>query len=247
VLATIAVAGAATALGDVLADQSLRVLVVAPETGATRVRAEQLIESLDPGATARLVIAGSHQVLSSGTRVDVPLNEQAAWADVIVLIAATFDDVPGAAATEVPVVVDLSTVDVVSWLLEAPLSSHRSTALRDLVARADLVLASDSRQRDILLGALAGQVRVNAAVYDRDPSLLSLVRTDESGAALTDFCRRPVRAADANLPPFVRPTKPNDLALALAYLRSGGPAALAGRVSHRVQRLYKQRAQRTAR
>jgi hypothetical protein len=211
------------------------VLVVVPGTSAERARAERLLEELTSCATARVVTAGS------------ATDDDVSRADVIVLIAATLDDVPGAAATDTPVVVDLSTVDVVSWLLEAPAGSDRSAALRDLVARADLVLASDPRQRDILLGALAGQVRVNAAVYDRDPSLLSLVRTDPSGAGLADFCRQPVRAADANLPPFVRPTKPNDLTLAMQYLRDGGPAALAGRVAHRVQRLYRQRARRTAR
>lgn len=207
------------------------VLVVG--SGPARVRAEQLVESLGNDATVQVVAVGT--------------AELTAWADVIVLGATTFDDAPGAAGTELPVVVDLSTVDVLAWLLEAPSSSDRSPALRDLMARADLVLASDARQRDILLGALAGQVRVNAAVYDQDPSLLSLVRTDPDGAALADFCRRPVRAADANLPPFERPAKPGDLAMAVRYLRDGGPAALAGRVAHRITRLYRQRTQRRAR
>ncbi len=226
--------------------EPLHVVVVAPDTGPARVRAEQLIGQLD-GMTVRLVTGGSGEILQGDTRLDCSLVEQPLWADVIVLVASTFDDVPGAARTDVPVVVDFSTIDVVAWLLEAPLSWHRSTALQELMTRADLVLASNDRQRDVLLGALAGQVRVNAAVYDEDPSLLSLVRTDESGIALADFCRRPVRAADTNLRPFVRPTKPGDLAMAMHYLREGGPAALAGRVAARVKRLHTSRAPRKTR
>jgi len=113
-----------------------------------------------------------------------------------------------------------------------------------MVTRADLVLAADVRQRDLLLGALAGQVRVNAAVYDEDPSLTSLVRTDDDGRALADFCRRPVRAADSNLPPFVPPTKPGNMALAVKYLREGGPSVLAERVAGRLKRVSTQRAPR---
>ncbi|MBI4900370.1 MAG: hypothetical protein HY829_07820, partial [Actinobacteria bacterium] len=96
--------------------------------------------------------------------------------------------------------------------------------------------AADPRQRDLLLGALAGQMRVNAAVYDEDPSLLSLVCTDPDGAALVDFCRRPVRAADVRLPPLVRPGKQGDLQLALKYLRQGGPRELGRRVAARLRR-----------
>jgi len=162
-----------------------------------------------------------------------------------VLIAATLDDLPGASRVEAPVVVDLSTLDVVPWLLGGPPSSHRSGALQAMVTRADLVIAADARQRDLLLGALAGQVRVNAAVYDEDPSLMSLVCADDDGRTLAEFCRRPVRAADSNLPPLVRPTKARDVAKAVKYLREGGPSLLAGRVVGRIRRLARQSARTT--
>jgi len=79
---------------------------------------------------------------------------------------------------------------------------------------------------------------------DEDPSLMSLVRTDDDGRALADFCRRPVRAADSNLPPFVPPTKPGNMALAVKYLREGGPSVLAERVAGRLKRVSTQRAPR---
>jgi len=227
--------------------EPLHVLVVAPETGPARDRAERLAEQLDTGMTVRLVDSDTGQVLEGGTHVERPLHELPAWADVIVLVAATFDDLPGAARADAAVVVDLSTLDVVTWLLEGPTSDHRADALQTMVSRADLVLAADARQRDLLLGALAGQVRVNAAVYDEDPSLTSLVRTDPDGRALAAFCRRPVRAADSNLPPFVPPRKPGDMALAVKYLREGGPSVLAERVAGRIKRVYKHHTPRKTR
>ena len=224
--------------------EPLHVLVVAPEIGPGRDRAERLAEQLGTGVTVRLVRSDTGEALEGGSPVERPLHELPAWADVIVLVASTFDDLPGAVRADAPVVVDLSTVDVVTWLLEGPLSGHRADALQEMMSRADLVLAGDVRQRDLLLGALAGQVRVNAAVYDEDPSLTSLVRTDPDGRALADFCRRPVRAADSNLPPFVPPRKQGDIALAVNYLRAGGPSVLAERVAGRIKRVYRRQAPR---
>ena len=220
----------------------LHVLVVAPASGPARDRAVALAEQLGAAVTVRLVCSDTGEVLESGVPVDSALHEQPAWADVIVLIGVTFDDLPGAAQSEAPLVVDLCTVDLVEWLLGGPPSGHRSTALQSMLTRADLVLTSDSRQRDLLLGALAGQERVNAAVYDEDPSLNSLVRTDGDGHALEAFCRRPIRAADSNLPPFVAPGKKSDVALAVKYLREGGPSALAERVVGRIKRVCRRTA-----
>jgi hypothetical protein len=227
--------------------EPIHVLVVAPDTGPARERADRLAESLDAGVTLRLVRAGTHQITEAGMTLDFPLHEQPTWADVIVLIGATFDDLPGAGRVEAPLVIDLSTTDVIAWLLDGPPSGRRSNVLQAMVMRADLVLAADVRQRDLLLGALAGQLRVNAAVYDEDPSLTSLVRTDDDGRALADFCRRPVRAADSNLPPFVPPTKPGNMALAVKYLREGGPSVLAERIAGRIRRVSTRRALRKTR
>ncbi len=215
--------------------EPIRVLLVAPEDGPTGTRMDQLMEALGDAASVRRVCVGTAGWHEEGTR-ELPPYGEAAWADVIVLAAATLGDLPGAARTDAAVVVDLAAVDLVTWLVQGP----GSGALEELMARADLVLAADPRQRDLLLGALAGQKRVNAAVYDEDPSLLSLVRTDPDGGALADFCRRPVRAADVRLPPFVRPGKPGDLALAVKHLKEGGPRELARGVARRLGRLSRQ-------
>jgi len=225
--------------------EPLHVFVVAPGTGPARERAEQLARRLGESVTVRLGGSDSGVILEDDSPVGGSLDEQPAWADVVVLMATTFDHLRGGAITEAPLVVDLSTLDLVAWLVQGTPGGDRSTALAEILARADLVLAADQKHRDILLGALAGQVRVNAAVYDEDPSLLSLVRTDEDGLALAEFCSRPVRAADSNLPPFVIPTKPGSLALAGKYLREGGPRVLAEKVAGRIARVYKQRVART--
>lgn len=222
--------------------EPLHVLVVAPGIGAARDRAVALSQQLRGAATVRLVSSDTGEVLEGGTPLDSPLHEQPTWADVMVLIGVTLDDMPGAAQSEAALVIDLCTVDVIEWLLSGPPSGHRSDALQAMLTRADLVLTSETRQRDLLLGALAGQERVNAAVYDEDPSLTSLIRTDRAGKALEAFCRRPIRAADSNLAPYVQPGKKSDMALAVKYLREGGPSALAERVAGRIKRVYKRTA-----
>lgn len=214
-------------------DDLLHVLVVAGPSAEAEARARSLADELRGEVRLRLVVDGAVDDAS-------PLADQPAWADAIVLVAATLDDLPGAVRCQAPLLADLSTLDVVEWLVSGPASGHRAVALRDLVSRADVVLARDAQQRDVLLGALAGQVRVNAAVYDEDPSLMSLVRVAGDGD-LGAFCRSPRRAADANLPPFERPQRQSDLALAAKVLRDGGPAALASKVMGRVRRAYARR------
>ena len=225
--------------------EPLHVLVVVPETGPPRERAEALVGVLGEAVTVRLGASGGGVVLEDAIPATMSRSDQQPWADVLVLIAATFDDVGGELIPEVPVVIDFTTLDLVAWLVDEPPSGNRPAALARMLARADLVLAADQGQRDILLGALAGQVRVNAAVYDHDPSLLSLVRTDKDGLALAEFCRRPVRAADTNLPPFVVPAKMGTMALAAMHLRQGGPRMLAQKVGGRITRAYRQHVART--
>lgn len=222
-----------------------RVFVVAPDGGPARARAEQLARRLADGATVRLVGSSPGTIPVEESPEGLSLDEGLDWADVAVLIISASDFPLGTELPEIPVVVDFSTLDVVQWLVDEPPSGPRAVTLASMLERADLVLAADQRQRDILLGALAGQVRVNAAVYDRDPSLLSLVRADADGLALAEFCARPVRAADSNLPPYIVPARLGTLALAAKHLREGGPRVLAEKALGRITRVFKQQAART--
>ncbi|WP_312347634.1 hypothetical protein [Actinomyces sp.] len=224
------------ALDDVLGEP-LHVLFVAPEEGPARSRCDAVSTRLGEQALVR-VTTTPHETTTEGPNA-VPgwIHEQTAWADVIVLVGTTLDDAPGAWFSSVPIAADLSTFDIPGWLMTGPRTKYRAQALDELMRRADFVLAADQVQRDILLGALAGTERVNAAVYDDDPSLTSLVTVDATGDALVRFCLRPIRSADAaedDVPP--RPHKPNDLVLAVRYLKEGGVQEVAQRAMGRIRR-----------
>lgn len=224
------------ALGKVLGEK-LHVLFVAPESGDARLRCEKVSAQLSDQVRVRVTTTPQETTTEGSSPVEGWIHEQTAWADLIVLAGTTLDDAPGAWFSNVPIVADLSTFDIPAWLMTGPRTKYRAQALDELMRRADLVLAADGVQRDILLGALAGTERVNAAVYDDDPSLASLVTVDADGDALVNFCLHPRRSADASedeVPP--RPPKPNDLALAVQYLRAGGVQEVAQRAMGRVRR-----------
>lgn len=200
--------------------------VVVVYTPAARERALSLAERID--GVQILPAPISDGTLSAGHHS----------VDAVVLMSATLDDVPGLTNLDVPVVADLSHLDPVAWLLEER-GGERAAALGSLVARADLVLAADPRQRDVLLGALAGRGRINPTVYDSDRTLESLVRVDTNGDALAAFCRAPARAADAyDLPPAL-PVRVGDLAKATRFLREGGIPMLLERVGGRIRRVVR--------
>ncbi len=226
-----------------LLSEPLHALVIyAP---ATKARVTRLVKSLGDDVRVRLVAIPTGSA-SRGRQSVEQGSSDADWADLAIFVSATFDDVPGVQYGDLPLVADLSMLDVAAWL-QTPLARYRAEALRDLMARADVVLAADAGQRDVLLGALAGQGRVNPSVYDDDPTLLSLVLVDESGESLADYCRYPVRAADSVEPLPRPPQHDSDLAKAIQFLREGGPSMLASRAAGRLQRLGKSRVRRIAR
>lgn len=223
-------------LDDTL-DEAMHVLFIAPESEPGRTRCAEAASHLHGRADVRITSVPS-EVTTDGTEVVQGwIHEQTAWADVIVLVATMLDDAPGAWFSGMPLVADLSSLDIAAWLMTGPRTKYRAQALDELMRRADLILAADAVQRDILLGALAGTERVNAAVYDDDPSLNSLVTVDADGDLLTSFCLHPVRAADvAEDETAARPPKPNDMVLALRYLREGGVRNVAGKAVGRLRR-----------
>lgn len=228
---------------DTLLTAPLRVLVVAPDDGPARELALALAGRVGTQVTVRVVAAESGTVSQDGVTVAGPVHEHTDWADAIALVGTTLDDAPGAAGAHVPLCADLTTLDIGAWLRTGPRTRYRATALADLAKRADLVLVADQLQHDMLLGTLAGMGRINAQVYDLDPTLNSLVTLDATGDALAGFCTAPMRAADSILPPRRLPT--STVALAVRYLRQGGIGFLAGKVAARVRgRLRRQETSR---
>lgn len=138
---------------------------------------------------------------------------------------------------DVPLMLDLSNLDLLGWLCDAAPMEDRGHALASACRRADRVLVRDEAQRDFLLGALAGTQRVNDLVYDDDSSLRSLVAVKDSDS-LAAFCTYAVRAADVALEPVEpEPPKVNDLVLAARYLREGGVRQVMSKAAGRVRRL----------
>lgn len=219
-------------------NEPVRVLVVAPNDGEGSERAAALVARLDGHAQTRVTSTLTETTTELGEEVPGWIQEQTAWADVVVLVSSTLDDAPGVRFSTTPLVADLSRLDITGWLMNGPRTRYRSGALAELMTRADLVIAADNVQRDILLGALAGTGRVNADVYDDDPSLTSLVTIDPDMDLQTAFCLRPVRSADASHveePPA--PPKPGDLRLAWTYLKEGGVSNVATKALGRVRRI----------
>ncbi len=228
---------------DAELSRQVRVLVVAPDDGDAGERASALVSRLGARAHVRRSSTGSGLTWDGGRPVPDGAPDQVRWADALVLVSSTLDDVPGAGFSSTALIADLAALDVAQWLMNGPRTRYRSMALRDLMTRADLVIAADDVQRDVLLGALAGAERVNADVYDDDPSLGSLVATDPDMDRETAFCLRPVRAADA-----VRDADEEELAqpgivqMVRTTFQEGGVRKVAARALRKAGRILPTRA-----
>ncbi|SDM36247.1 hypothetical protein [Actinomyces ruminicola] len=226
---------------NTLMREPLHVLVVAPTVGAGAEKADHLAQVLGDSVLLRRVDPDTDTMTQGDVSLSGLAAEHTDWADVIALIGVVLADAPGTAFTRTPLLADLSVVDILGWMMNTARTDRRGDALEDLCKRADRLLVSDAVQRDILLGALAGAGRVNDVVYDHDPSLNSLVDVDADGRALEDFCRHPMQAADASSMSAEEAAaavpKPNDLALAVHYLREGGIKNVTAKAAGRVRRL----------
>lgn len=221
--------------------EPMRVLVVAADDPASQRKSEDLLRRLGTDVIVRQVDPATDTMTQEGDVLPGIAADHTEWADVIVLIGVVLADAPGSAFTRTALVADLSTLDVLGWLMNTGRTDNRGAAVMELAKRSDRVLVSDDVQRDILLGALAGVGRVNDVVYDADPSLASLVAVDADGSALEAFCRRPLRAADAGslsaAEAVARAPRASDLAIAVQYLREGGLRTVVEKAQGRVRRI----------
>ena len=229
-----------TGLDEVMREP-MHVLVVVPAEGRGGARADRLLERLGRDVRVRRVDSSADVVTEDGVVLPGLTADHTEWADVIVLIEAVLDDAPGTGFSQVPLIVDLSTLDVLGWLMNTARTDNRARALEALMERADRILVADEAQRDLVLGALAGMGRINDVVYDNDPSLNGLVAADPGGEALEASCRRPLRAADAGSSSAAEAAgqarRPNDLALVVRYMREGGVKNVMGKVGGRIRRI----------
>ncbi|WP_291810534.1 glycosyltransferase [Cellulomonas sp.] len=170
-----------------------RVLVVTGEPLLERmagpaIRAWEIARVLAPEHDVRLLSTAGARVTSDDFEVvhatGKALREQTDWADVIVFQGFLLEGAPWLKDSSKILVADAYDPMHLEQLEQAKdlgptgrATSIRETTrvLNEQLRRADYVLCASDKQRDFWLGQLAGQGRLNAAVYDEDASLDSLI------------------------------------------------------------------------
>ena len=170
-----------------------RVLVVTGEPLLERmagpaIRAWEIARALAPEHEVRLVSTGGCQVTGEDFTAEYvsgrSLQEASEWADVIVFQGFLLEAAPWLKKSSKIIVADVYDPMHLEQLEQArdlgpggrALAVRETTrALNEQLRRADFLLCASEKQRDFWLGQLAGQGRVNPAVYDEDASLDALI------------------------------------------------------------------------
>jgi GT2 family glycosyltransferase/glycosyltransferase involved in cell wall biosynthesis len=171
-----------------------RVLVVTGEPLLERmagpaIRAWEIAKALAPEHDVRLLSTAGVKVSSEQFQVVAAqgpreLRAQTDWADVIVFQGFLLEAAPWLVDSEKILVADVYDPIHLEQLEQAkdlgPAGRAKSVkdttrVLNEQLRRADYLLCASEKQRDFWLGQLAGQGRVNPAVYDEDASLSSLI------------------------------------------------------------------------
>lgn len=191
----------------------LGVLMVAPSDPASPTGIEawatRIAEAISPDVDVRHFAAATGDVHDWVAGLWEPgestTSQLASWADLAIFEGVYLRSVPWLSAGSVPILVDCS-----HWSFEDDLEREHSGLtdrpddhgvhthlITETMARADRVVASDERQRDLLLGLLAGVKRLTPLVYDEDHSLRTLVDTvDDELEVFREWCRAPRRSID---------------------------------------------------
>lgn len=170
-----------------------RILVVTGEPLADRmagpaIRAWEIASALAPDHDVRLVSTAGARRSSPAFSVEYAagtgLREPTDWADVIIFQGFLLETAPWLKASSKVIVADVYDPMHLEQLEQAKdlgaegrrnalaVTTH---ALNEQLRRADFLLCASTKQRDFWLGQLAGQDRVNPAVYDEDASLDNLI------------------------------------------------------------------------
>jgi len=170
-----------------------RILVVTGEPLLDRmagpaIRAWEIASALAAEHEVRLVSTGAARVSSDAFTVSselgAGLRKALEWADVIVFQGFLLETAPWLVGSTKILVADLYDPIHLEQLEQAKdlppgdrelAVADATRVLNETIARADLMLCASEKQRDFWLGQLAGQGRVNPAVYDEDATLSSLL------------------------------------------------------------------------
>ncbi|MBN8883050.1 MAG: glycosyltransferase [Salana multivorans] len=172
---------------------SPRVLVVTGEPLAERmagpaIRAWEIAKVLARTQEVRLVSTAGAKIQGDGFEVEYAsgksLLEATEWADVVIFQGFLLEGAPWLKDSAKILVADvydpmhLEQLEQAKDLGEAGRAAtiaEITRILNEQLARGDFFLCASQKQRDFWLGQLAGVGRVNALVYDEDPSLDSLI------------------------------------------------------------------------
>jgi GT2 family glycosyltransferase len=170
-----------------------RILVVTGEPIADRmagpaIRAWEIAKALAPEHEVRLVSTAGARRESADFSVEYAagtgLREPTGWADVIIFQGFLLETAVWVKPSSTIIVADVYDPMHLEQLEQAKdlgpagrLNALEVTthALNEQLRRADFVLCASDKQRDFWLGQLAGQGRVNPAVYDENANLDSLI------------------------------------------------------------------------
>jgi GT2 family glycosyltransferase len=170
-----------------------RILVVTGEPLLKRmagpaIRAWEIARALSSGHDVRLLSTGGVQTTSHDFGVihatGKGLREQTDWADIIIFQGFLLEGAPWLKESSKILVADVYDPMHLEQLEQAKDLGPGGRAaaiqvttrvLNEQLRRADFVLCASDKQRDFWLGALAGQGRINSAVYDEDESLDLLI------------------------------------------------------------------------
>lgn len=171
----------------------LRVLVVTGEPLLDRlagpaIRAWEIAAALAPEHEVRLLSTKGAEIVDDRFEVvharAKDLRAATDWADVIIFQGFLLEAAPWLRDSKKIIVADIYDPMHLEQLEQAKDlgPGGREVALREItrvlneqLRRADFLLCASDKQRDFWLGQLAGQGRVNAAVYDEDESLEQLI------------------------------------------------------------------------
>lgn len=170
-----------------------RILVVTGEPLLERmagpaIRAWEIAKALAPDHEVRLVSTAGAKRTSPDFAVEYAagtgLKEPTGWADVIIFQGFLLETAPWLKGSDKVIVADIYDPMHLEQLEQArdlgpdgrqnaiDVTTH---ALNEQLRRADFLLCASDKQRDFWLGQLAGQGRINPAVYDEDASLDNLL------------------------------------------------------------------------
>lgn len=178
-----------------------RILVVTGEPLKARmagpaIRAWEIARALAPDHEVRLASTSGASVENDAFAVEYvhgkSLVDATEWADVIIFQGFLLEAAPWLKTSTKIVVADIYDPMHLEQLEQArdlgpggrAMAVRETTrALNEQIARADLMLCASEKQRDFWLGQLAGQGRINPAVYDEDETLDSLLTVVPFGIA----------------------------------------------------------------